>query len=80
MDNQKRSLDPSDSLQLYLASLRDEFQRSLAESLRRSGDYRREMPDDSANASAAFEFEFEFVVDGSRRAQRFQGIESSRSP
>lgn len=63
VDSQKRPLDPGETLQAYLASLRDDFRRSLAESLRRSNDADHGEHAEAANISAAFEF----VVDGSRQ-------------
>jgi hypothetical protein len=75
MDSQTRSLDPGDRLQLYLASLREEFRSALVASLRRSDNAKEDALVDAAPAIAAFEF----VVDGSRRGQLFRRTESSRT-
>lgn len=63
MDSQTSSLDPGETLQAFLASLRDDFRRPLVEALRRSVESGRVGRADVANVSAAFEF----VVDGSRQ-------------
>ena len=63
MDSQTSSLDSGETLQAYLASLREDLHRSLVESLRRLVEPDRAEHADVANISAAFEF----VVDGSRQ-------------
>jgi len=65
MDSQARQIDPGDRLQAYLSTLQEEFRRSLAESLRRSGypEQIEQEQDLAANQTAVFKF----VVDGSRR-------------
>jgi hypothetical protein len=63
MDSQTSSLDPGETLQAFLASLRDDFRRPLVEALRRSVESGRVGRPDVASVSAAFEF----VVDGSRQ-------------
>jgi len=65
MDSQARQIDPGDRLQAYLSTLQEEFRRSLAESLRRSGYPEQiEQEQDLAASQTAV---FKFVVDGSRR-------------
>lgn len=63
MDSPTSPLDPGETLQAFLASLRDDFRRPLVESLQRSVESVRVGRADAANVSATFEF----VVDGSRQ-------------
>ncbi|MBK5939454.1 hypothetical protein CCR96_09370 [Halochromatium roseum] len=66
MHRQARQVDPGDTLQRYLSTLQEEFRRSLAASLRRSGgpgQVAQEQQDLAASQTAVFKF----VVDGSRR-------------
>ncbi|MBK1705926.1 hypothetical protein [Halochromatium glycolicum] len=63
MDSQTSPLDSGETLQAYLASLRDDLRHSLVESLRRFVEPDRPEHADVADISATFEF----VVDGSRQ-------------
>ncbi|MCF7994352.1 MAG: hypothetical protein K9L88_05890 [Chromatiaceae bacterium] len=63
MDSQTSPLDPDETLQAFLASLRDDFRRPLVDSLRRSVESDRVGGADAANVDRAFEL----VVDGSRQ-------------
>jgi len=63
MDSPTRSLDPGETLQAFLASLRDDVRRPLVDALRRLVESDRVGRTDLAHVSAAFEF----VVDGSRQ-------------
>lgn len=63
MNSQTSSIDPGETLQAYLASLREDLRRSLVESLRRFVEPDPVERADVPNISAAFEF----VVDGSRQ-------------
>ncbi|MBK1621420.1 hypothetical protein CKO42_24000 [Lamprobacter modestohalophilus] len=60
MDSQTSSLDPGETLQAFLASLRDDFRRPLVDSLRRSLESDRLGGADAATVDTAFEC----VVDG----------------
>lgn len=62
MESQTSPLDPGESMQAYLALLRDDFRRPLVESLRRSVELKPAEHADVGNIRAAFEF----VMDGSR--------------
>ncbi|MEA1052510.1 hypothetical protein U5801_22270 [Lamprobacter modestohalophilus] len=66
MDSQARQVDPGDTLQAYLRTLQEEFRRSLAESLRRSG-YLEQVEQDQHDLAVSQAAVFKFVVDGSRR-------------